>query len=56
MADKVQTVLKVPAKVRTAFKHLANTDGRTMAGEFTYLVRQEVQRRQRREPSTIKDL
>jgi hypothetical protein len=46
-ADKVQTVLKVSPKLRAAFKRLAEADGRTMAGEFTYLVLQEVQLRKR---------
>lgn len=43
--ETVQTVLKVPAKVRTVFKLMAQQDGRTMAGMFTYLVKAEAKRR-----------
>lgn len=42
---KVQTVLKVPARVRQALKRMAEEDGRTMAGLFTHLVQKEEQRR-----------
>lgn len=43
--DRVQTVLKVPAKVRAKFKKMAEADGRTMAGLFTHLVNEEYMRR-----------
>jgi hypothetical protein len=45
MAETVQTVLKVDRRVREAFKRLAKMNGRTMSGEFSHLVAQEIQRR-----------
>lgn len=46
MAEKVQTILRVPVKLKALFKKLAQRDGRTMAGEFEWLVVQELRRRQ----------
>ena len=46
MEEKIQTVLKVSPKLKHLFKRLAQDDGRTMAGEFEWLVIREAKRRQ----------